>query len=408
MRAPGVFSPKVMLGWVAAVAAAFALSIYLMAFGGGGDSQRRTIGPSAYSRSAIGYAGLAELIGKVGITVVKERNGGVASSAAGKLLVVTDPTTLSEEQGRYAFGDAGRVLIVLPKWFGYRHQHHAGWISDAAPLPLGVGDQFIRKLGATGKMARAARPDGWTTNSIGVAPEFASQMQMVIEDTNLRPVVAAGSRVLVGEQADRNRRIWVVSDPDMLSNHGLFEGRNAEFAIRLVNALRPARGDVVFNEQVNGYGAPSTNPLTLMLQFPFVVVTLQLLAASALLLWAAMPRFGLPMPAPEMLAAGKQRLIQNAATLLSHSTHPEIIIASYVRLSIRGVARELRSPAGLDWHRLIEWLTRVGNSRGVAVDFPALVRRAEELATSRPGSTRTLVEIVHDTYRWKREILNGP
>jgi hypothetical protein len=221
-------------------------------------------------------------------------------------------------------------------------------------------------------------------------------------------VVAAGGRVLVGEQIDRNRRIWVVSDPDMLSNHGLFNGRNAEFAIRLVNALRPVRGEVVFNEEVAGHGAPSANPLTLMLQFPFVVVTLQLLAALALLLWAAMPRFGLPIPAPEMLAAGKQRLIENAATLLSHSSHPEIIIASYVRLSIRGVARELRSPAGLDWKRMIDWLTRVGNSRGVAVDFPTLVRRAEDLATSRAESTSILVQIVQDTYRWKREILNGP
>jgi hypothetical protein len=121
-----------------------------------------------------------------------------------------------------------------------------------------------------------------------------------------------------------------------------------------------------------------------------------------------MPRFGLAVPAPEMLAAGKQRLIQNAAGLLRYSSHPEIIIASYVRLTVRSVARELRSPQGLDWRPLIEWLTRVGASRGVAVDFPGLVRRAEDLATSRPGSARTLVEIVQDTYRWKREILNGP
>jgi hypothetical protein len=407
MNAAAVFRPKAMLAWIAAVAAAFALSIYLLAFGGGGDPQHKAIGPSAYSRSAIGYAGLAELIGQAGIPVTKVRNGGVDSRAAGKLLVLVDPAALSEGQdGQYVFGDANRVLIILPKWYGYRSRNHAGWISDASPAPIGFLDQIIRKTGATGKAARVARPETWTTNTLGMAPEFTSTVQ-VIDDTKLRPVVAAGSRVLVGEQVDRNRRIWIVSDPDMLSNHGLFSGRNAEFAIRLVNALRPARGEVVFSEVVAGYGV-STNPLTLMLQFPFVIVTLQLLAASAFLLWTAMPRFGLPMPAPEMLAAGKQRLIRNAASLLSHSSHPEIIITSYVRLSVRSVARELRSPPGLDWPRMIDWLTRVGNARGVAVDFPGLVRRAEELATSRPGSTRTLVEIVQDTYRWKREILNGP
>ena len=59
MSAVTVFSPRVILGWIAAVAATFALSIYLIAFGGG-DSQRNAVGPSAFSRSAIGYAGLAD------------------------------------------------------------------------------------------------------------------------------------------------------------------------------------------------------------------------------------------------------------------------------------------------------------------------------------------------------------
>lgn len=407
MKAPAVFSPRVILGWVAAVAAAFALSIYLMAFGGG-DPKGNAIGPSAYSRSAIGYAGLAELIGRAGITVVKVRNGGFDSSAAGKLLVQADPSALREAQdGRYVFGDADRVLIILPKWYGSRDSNHEGWISYAGSVPLGAVDSVVTRAGATGKTARVARPESWSTNALGVAPDLPSTVQ-VIDDTKLRPVVASDGHVLVGEQTDRNRRIWIVSDPDMLSNHGLFSGRNAEFAVRLVNAMRPARGDVVFNEVVAGREIQPDNPLTLMFRFPFVIVTIQLLAASAWLLWAAMPRFGLPMPAPEMLAAGKQRLIRNAASLLSQSSHPEIIIVSYVRSSIRGVARELRSPPGLDWPRMVEWLTRVGNSRGVAVDFPGLVRRAEELTTARPGSSRILVDIVHDTYRWKREILNGP
>jgi hypothetical protein len=413
MSAPAVFSRRAMLGWVAAVVAVFALAICLLAFGSSAP-QGKSVGPSAYSHSAIGYAGLAELIHRTGITVVKARYGGVDGGATGKLVVLTDPAILStagqDSQGRYAFGNAERVLVILPKWYGYINSRHSGWISEASLRPIGLGDEIIKRAGATGKMARVERPGNWTTNALGIAPELTSTVQ-VIADTKLRPVVAAGGQVLVGEQVDRNQRIWIVSDPDMLSNHGLFSGRNAEFAIALINALRPARGDVVFSEWTAGNAVPSANPanpLTMLLQFPFIVVTMQLLAASAFLLWAAMPRFGLAVPAPEMLAAGKQRLIQNAAALLRYSSHPEIIVASYVRLSVRSVARELRSPRGLDWRRLMEWLTRIGASRGVSVDLPGLVRRAEDLATSRPGSARTLVEIVHNTYRWKREILNGP
>jgi hypothetical protein len=406
MSAPAVFSPKVMLGWTAAVAAAFALSIYLLAFGGG-DSQRNAVGPSAYSRSAIGYAGLAELLRQVGIPVIKARSGEVVSNR-GKLLILAEPPPLTAQGlGHFAFGDADRVLVILPKWRGYRSLSHSGWISEATLLPLAFSDQTIEKAGATGKTARVVRPERWTTNRLGVAPEVDSVLQ-VIHDTQLTPIVGAGNQVLVGEQADRNGRIWILSDPDLVSNHGLFIGRNAEFAIRLVNALRPAGGEVAFDESVHGYRAPSSNLLTLMLQFPFVVVTIQLLAASALLLWATMPRFGLPAPAPEMLAAGKQSLIRNAAVLLRYSRHREIIIASYLRSTIRSVARELRSPPGLDWPGMIDWLARVGASRGVTVDLRHLVSRAEDLVTSGARNARTPAEIAHDAHCWKREILNGP
>src|SRR6202035_5219635 len=143
-----------------------------------------------------------------------------------------------------------------------------------------------------------------TTNALGVAPQLDLMVQM-IEDGNLRPIIAGGGQMLVGERADRDRRIWILSDPDMLSNHGLLTGRNADFAIGLINALRPPQGGVVFDETVRGYRTPSANPLTLMFQFPFVTVTIQILAAAALLLWATMRRFGVPEPLPALLDSGK-------------------------------------------------------------------------------------------------------
>jgi hypothetical protein len=171
MSAPAVFSPRVMLGWTAAVVAAFALSIYLLAFGGG-DSQRNAVGPSAYSRSAIGYAGLAELLRQVGIPVIKARTGDVVSNR-GKLLILAEPPLLTA-QGHFAFGDADRVLVILPKWLGYRSLIHSGWISEATLLPIAFCDQTIENAGATGKTARVVRPERWTTDRLGVAPELES------------------------------------------------------------------------------------------------------------------------------------------------------------------------------------------------------------------------------------------
>ena len=408
MSATTVFSPRVILGWIAAVAATFALSIYLMAFGGG-DTSRNAVGPSAFSRSAIGYAGLAELIGRLGITVVKGRSGDAREIGPGKLLIVAEPPlATAEEQGRFAFADADRVLVILPKWRGYRSRSHAGWIEDAALWPTGVADQAIVKSGATGATARVVRPERWTTNALGASPQLDALVQ-VVRGGDLRPIVAAGDQVLVGERIDRGRRIWILSDPDMLSNQGAADGgqRRIRNPARQRIAGAPGRGRFR-RALVRGYRAPSANPLTLMFQFPFVIVTVQVMAAAALLLWATMARFGLPEPVSALLDAGKQGLVRNAANLLRYSGRPEIIVASYVRSTIRGTARQLRSPPGLDWRGLVAWLARVGTARGVAVDFPALVRRAEDLATSKPESAAALVEIARDTYRWKQEILNGP
>ena len=407
MKPAAVFSPRTMLGWLAAVVAAFALSIYLLAFSK--PPERPTVGPSASSRSAIGFAGLAELIRRAGIPVAKVR-GEATPGPAGKLVVLANPmdTQRFDDGGRYAFGSAASVLIILPKWYGFRDPRHSGWITDASTAPLYEADHVLTKAGADGRTARVPRPENWSANDLGAAPELPAEVQ-VIENSKLRPVVGAAGRVLVGELMDGKRRIWIVADPDMLSNHGLFSGRNPELAVGLVKALAAPKGEVVFDEWVRGTAVPTSgNPLTLMLQFPYIVVTFHLLAAGALLLWAAMPRFGVPMPAPEMLAAGKQRLIDNAAGLLRFSGRPEVIIASYVRLSVRSAARELRSPPGLDWRQLVDWLTHVGISRGVTLDFPGLVRRAEDIAASRGAASRALTEIVHDTHRWKREILNGP
>jgi hypothetical protein len=407
MSAATVFSPRVILGWIAAVAATFALSIYLIAFGSG-DTQRNAFGPSVFSRSAIGYAGLAELLRRVGIPVVKRRSGDVGSTGPGKLLIVAEPPlSTAEEQGRFAFGTADRVLVILPKWQGHRSTSHSGWITDATLVPTAVADQALAKSGASGRTARVTRPSSWTINALGVAPQFDLLVQ-VIEDGNLQPIVAADGHVLVGEKADGDRRIWILSDPDMLSNHGLLTGRNAEFAIRLVNTLRPAQGEVIFDESVRGYRAPSANALTLMFQFPFITVTVQVLAAAMLLLWATMTRFGPPEPVSALLDAGKLGLVRNAANLLRYSGHPEIIVANYVHSTVRTVARQLRSPPGIDWQGLVDWLSRVGASRGVAVDFPRLVRRAEDLVRPKSENTAALVEIARDTHRWKREILNGP
>src|SRR5262249_19620004 len=153
----------------------------------------------------------------------------------------------------------------------------------------------------------------------------------------------------------------------------------AALAVNLIERLRGAGGNVVFDETIHGYTAPAANPFLLLFRFPFVVATLQGLIAIALLMWATLGRFGRPQSAPPPLSAGRAGLLQNMAKLIEFTGHQRVMIRRYVEETVRHVARQLHAPRALTGGALVTWLERVGGARGVTVDCAALMRRAREL-----------------------------
>src|SRR5262249_24720464 len=143
---------------------------------------------------------------------------------------------------------------------------------------------------------------------------------------------------------------------------------NAVFSVALINALRGADGNVVFDEVVHGLEEKAKSPLRLLFEFPFVLATIQGVIAVALLLWATMRRFGAPLAPPVELKSGKRSLIETTATLLDFARHRPIIIQRYVHEIIQDVARQLHAPAGLSEAALIEWLRRSARARNAQID----------------------------------------
>jgi hypothetical protein len=410
----GLFSPRVILGWIAAVAATFALSLYLMSLGGGEAPD--TVGPSSFSRSAIGYAGLAEFLQRLGMRVEKARGGDASTAGADSLLIVAEPSVAAKAAERKLIRpEVGSALVILPRRLGSRSETHAGWIDHTAELPPASADWVIEATGAMGKTVRVDAPGTWTTNLLGIKPQVGNVVQLII-DSDLRPLVGSAQGILVGERRTGAQRIWFVADPDILSNHGLLKGDNPTLAARLFTALLPPRGRVVFDEALHGYSstarssqgaASANNPLRLLFQFPLVMVTLQVVAALGLMLWATMVRFGKPEPMETLLATGKGGLIRNAAHLMEFAGARETLLSDYFRSSIRGVARRLRVPANLGEPALIDWLDRVGRARGTASDLQTIARRVEEVMRGHGRSTPTLVAAARDIHRWKQEMLDA-
>src|SRR5262249_48367602 len=150
--------------------------------------------------------------------------------------------------------------------------------------------------------------------------------------------------MLVGELTERNRKIWVLSDPDVISNHGLARDGNAALAVALITRLRGANGNVVFDETIHRYSTLASSPFLLRFPFPFLVATMQGLIAIALLLWATMARFGAPQSVPPPLSAGRAGLLQNMAKLIEFTGHQQVMIRRYVLETVRDVARQLHAP----------------------------------------------------------------
>jgi hypothetical protein len=403
MTAQPVFSPRLLIGGIAAAAVTFVCSLYFM--GGGGDvSATDNVGPGSFSRSAIGHAGFADVLSRLGISVVKSQYDSLAKLGPGSVLVVGEPRRGAlPEAGIRDLLNARTVLLVLPKWRGEPSERHRGWITEATPAALAEAQWALGLIGDRGEVVRVPSTGNLRVNQLHAAPTLAAPMQLV-KGGRLLPLVAFADGVLVGEIRERNRRLLVLADPDVIANHGLAEPGNAELAVALIGLLRGAGGRVVLDETVHGFLKPPASPLMLLFRFPFVVVTMQALIAVALLLWATLARFGAPQAAPPPLDAGKQGLIDNAAKLLEFAGHRQVMLKRYVHATIRDVARQIHAPRGLSETALVAWLQRVGRARAIGIDCAEVLRRADAAA----GDARSQTTLVaRDIYQWKRGILDG-
>jgi hypothetical protein len=401
-----VFSPRVLLIWVGALAAIFALSLYLMAFGIGAP-ETQTVGPNAYSRSAIGYAGLAELLSRAKIPVTKKRAGSASAESKSSLLIIAEPDVSADlEANGLKLGRSANVLVILPKWIGDRDDRHEGWIRHVEPASRSGADWVLSVLSVDGKLDRgvegAALDRTVTKNVLGVAPTLPADVQLIVK-SSLKPIVATSAGVLLGEMTERGHKIWIVSDPDILSNHGLFLGANTQFAGALTEALLGPNGAVIFDETVHGFAAPAANPMRALFEFPFIIAVLYGLAALLVVLWSAFGRMGAPESSPLTLKAGKLGLIRNVANLIAFAGGRHDVAVNYLRLGVEDAARRLRAPKGLSPERQMEWLDRVGQARGVKTKVADIAHR---LVGQRHDAALSRAAL--DLHHWKQEILRGP
>jgi hypothetical protein len=328
------------------------------------------------------------------------------------VLVIAEPRRNGQsEDAIRTLLKASTILLVLPKWSGQPSEQKVGWLREVAEGPLLDAQWALDLIAPRGEVVREKGAVQWTTNALHITPEVDLPVQLVRGD-RLRPIIGAMQGMLVGEISDKEHKIWVLADPDVIANHGLAREGNAALAVALVKALRGGDGSVVFDETVHGFVVRTASPFLLLFRFPFVVATAQGLLAIALLLWATLGRFGAPQTAPPALSAGREGLLQNMAKLVEFTGHQDVMVKRYVQETVRDAALALHAPrelmgAGFMGAGLVAWLERVGLARGVTIDCAAVLRQAAELATAARRNPPALVRLARDIHQWKGEIVDG-
>lgn len=388
----------------------FALSVLLPAY----DSAPRAVSASmtnSYNASAVGHAVLYDMLRRLDFPLSRRLGGQPVPRGRDALLVLAEPDiSLLRESGAELLSTPCQLLI-LPKWRGVADEKHPGWIAKAGPLPVEEAARtYLTFADGTGTVVRTLWPSAWAVNELGVTPAGGEVVQLV-RSAKMRPVVGTEAGMLVGELRDGGERVWVLSDPDVLSNHGLVRGDNAAFMIALLTAIRgegPGRGGapVVFDESLHGFRQPEDSSLRLLFSFPFSLVVLLICASGALLALAGARRFGVPQRTAPVCAFGTKELIANSARMLDYAGYQDTTLRRYARMTLRAAGRALHAPPGLDERALAVWLDRIGRARGVEASCAELLNEIDRTPSGGRHALERLFTLVGNMHQWKEEILH--
>jgi hypothetical protein len=378
---------------------AFSTLLVLIAYApdlrGGDDS-----GAQALSKSAVGFAGVAEALRLSGEPVLVNR-AALPAGRRGGLLVVT-PTPSTSRKAIEGLSFDGPVLVVLPKWLVGPDPRRRGWVRKVAIL-----DPAMFAPGSLAARAALQRRPGLTNPVLRAesAPFIAGQVLAAGPVDSLQSLTAPGwVPVLTDETGgtilakDPHRPFYILSDPDLLNTQGVRNMRTLATGLAILRALRADDGPVIFDVRLNGLGR-ERSVLRLMFEPPLLGVTLCLAAAAALAGLQAFFRFGPVRRGGRAIPLGKTALVDNTAALVRLAGREHRLGGRYADLTADLAARAIGAPRGLGGEALAAFLDRLSARRRLREPFSAQEREAR-LA---PDTAR-LVAAAEQLYHWRLEM----
>lgn len=311
-------------------------------------------GATPFSKGGTGYAGLVEWLKLTnGQAPPMERGEKDLESplASTFLLIVTiapgsDPAALDRLIKLRSGKD---TLFVLPKWQTMPLLGRDGWETKIERLPNSVVNDWL------GRIAKAKLGEGKPAVDLidvqGRKIAVPDELQWVADD---HPLIAAGDGRAILTELD-NEPFYILTDPDFINNAGLKDEQTAAAALDMIAMLEPAKGAVMFDLTLHGIGQ-KYDLAKLLIEPPFLALTLSVLVAAVLAFLHGLGRFGPPRTEGRAIAFGKRALVDTTATLLRRAGRLQGLGDRYATLVRQRAGALLGAPHGLQGEALDRWL----------------------------------------------------
>ena len=368
-----------------------------------GDSSN---GGDTVSRSAIGFAGLKELLNLSGVATELDR-GVLSRSDLRPSLVILTPEAGTAASDIRDYEYIAPTLIILPKWMVTPQIPREDWVSKFGAIPapqvatmlqqIAPGTTLVMRPGSAKNvevMLGPAAPLGLSTFTLPHVEELRSigGAGSLLIARNYGPVLAMARH---GGQP-----VYILSDPDLMNDHGLSDEATARAALTIITQLRRGNGPVRFDVTLNGLGRdPSL--LRAIFEAPLLGATICSLLAALLIGWHAASRFGAPLAPGRAFERGKKMLAANTADLLRMMGREGAMAARYVQ-SARDMALARLGVRRASAPEQEELLAIIERSTGLAVSYTELERQASEARTG-----ADLLRIAAKAYAWRKGITRG-
>lgn len=427
-----LFSPVIALIMVIvgvfAFGAFFVLQAYAPDLRSGNDG-----GGHALSKSAIGYAGLVDLLKARGDALIVSRGPLHTTADAPGLLILT-PNAMSDGKALAKIKFAGDALIVLPKWDVAPDPRHEGWVRKIRPteadfvtgvLPDGLRPKDIKLTRQNGITRPTLQGGEQIFDSARTLPVGPTDTWQTLSGTGVTPIITdASGGIVLGlltpppPQADSNDtnappppavtpakpstgiegQVYVLSDPDLLDTHGLSDLTTTRSALAIIDGLHSSGGPIAMDVTLHGFSR-GRSILKLAFEPPFLALTLCIVAAALMMGWHAYARFGPPVVPERAVAFGKAALVDNSSALIRVAKREPRMGARYVGVVRTIVANLVGAPRDLDRAELDKLLDRIGRGKAADVTIESL---AEESANLKNNAD--LMRLAQRLHRWRTEM----